>query len=54
VDASTIEVVLRDAAEYYRLFDILRSGGCEIDTVDSVEPNLEEIFLNIVKGATPR
>jgi ABC-2 type transport system ATP-binding protein len=54
VDETTIEVVLRDGAEFYELFDLLRSSGCEIDAVDSVEPNLEEIFLSIVKGKAPR
>jgi ABC-2 type transport system ATP-binding protein len=54
VDESTVEVVLRDGAEFYRLFDVLRSGGCEIEAVESVEPDLEEVFLNIVKGVVPQ
>jgi hypothetical protein len=54
VDESTVEVVLRDGAEFYRLFDVLRSGGCEIESVESVEPDLEEVFLNIVKGVVPQ
>ncbi|MEY2426126.1 MAG: type transport system ATP-binding protein, partial [Actinomycetota bacterium] len=54
VDETTIEVVLRDGAAFYELFDVLRSSGCEIDAVASVEPNLEEIFLSIVKGKAPR
>ncbi len=54
VDETTIEVVLSDGAAFYELFDLLRSSGCEIDAVDSVDPNLEEIFLSIVKGRAPR
>jgi ABC-2 type transport system ATP-binding protein len=54
VDDTTIETVLRDGAAFYELFDTLRAHGCEIDAVDTVEPNLEEIFLTIVKGAAPR
>ena len=52
VDEAAIEVALPDGAAFYRLFDVLRSGGCVIEAVDSVEPDLEEIFLNIVKGAS--
>jgi ABC-2 type transport system ATP-binding protein len=36
--------------EFYRLFDWLRAGNAEIDAVHSVEPDLEQIFLTIVKG----
>jgi ABC-2 type transport system ATP-binding protein len=54
VDDTTIEVVLRDSPAFYELFDLLRSSGCEIDAVDSIDPDLEEIFLTIVKGAMPR
>ena len=54
VDDRTIEAVLPDGGAFFELFDALRSAGCEIDAVDSVEPDLEEIFLTIVKGATSK
>ena len=50
VDDVTVEVALRDPSEFYRLFDDLRGAGCTIEAIDSVEPDLEEIFLSIVKG----
>ena len=52
VDDVTVEVALREPAEFYRLFDDLRAAGCTIEALDSVEPDLEEIFLSIVKGGT--
>ncbi len=52
VDDTTVEAVLPDGAAFYELFDLLRAAGCEIDAVDSVDSDLEEIFLRIVKGAT--
>ena len=50
IDDMTIEVALRDAAEFYLLVDALRAAECTIEAVNSVEPDLEEIFLNIVKA----
>jgi ABC-2 type transport system ATP-binding protein len=49
VDDTTVEVALRDGREFYTLFDELQVAGCTIEAVDSVEPDLEEIFLRIVK-----
>ena len=50
VDDVTVEVALRDGAELYVLVDELRAAGCTIEAVNSVEPDLEEIFLSIVKA----
>jgi ABC-2 type transport system ATP-binding protein len=53
IDATTIEVALRDGTEYYALVDELRAAGCTIEAIDSVEPDLEEIFLKIVQKQAP-
>ena len=49
-DRHCIQIALRDASEFYRLVDELRATGAIIESVDSVEADLEEIFLSIVKG----
>lgn len=46
---NTLEVALRDSADLYDLIDQLRTAGLTIETINSVEPDLEEIFLKIVK-----
>ena len=49
-DRNCMQIALRDASEFYRLVDELRAAEAVIESVDSVEADLEEIFLSIVKG----
>ena len=45
-----IDADLKDSAEIYEVIEILRGGRAKIESIDHKEPNLEEIFLRIVKG----
>jgi len=45
-----IDADLRDSAELYEIIEILKGGESRIEAIDHKEPNLEEIFLRIVKG----
>jgi len=45
-----IDADLRDSIEFYEIVDILKNGWTKIESIDHKEPNLEEIFLRIVKG----
>jgi ABC-2 type transport system ATP-binding protein len=47
--ASAIEVEILQKDQLYRLMDILRDGGTLIESIDRQDPNLEQIFLNIVR-----
>ncbi len=49
-DHTEIEVEFPDPRDFYRLVDLLRDAGCTIDSIDRRHPDLEEIFLRIVKG----
>ncbi|MCL0059702.1 ABC transporter ATP-binding protein [Dehalococcoidia bacterium] len=45
-----IEAQLEDGNRIYEVMDILKAGDSRIRSIARKEPNLEEIFLNIVKG----
>ncbi|MCL0079605.1 ABC transporter ATP-binding protein [Dehalococcoidia bacterium] len=45
-----IEAQLEDGNRIYEVMDILKAGNSRIRSIARKEPNLEEIFLNIVKG----
>jgi len=45
-----IKVELIDSNQIYEIVDILKAGSSRIKAIDRREPNMEEIFLNIVKG----
>lgn len=47
---STIDVELLDTGRFYDLVDLLRKLEFEIESIDRKDPDLEEIFLKIVKG----
>ena len=51
-DETIIEVELAEAGQIYGLVEILRKFDAVIDSIDRTDPNLEEIFLRIVKGET--
>lgn len=51
---STIEVELLDGAQIYDLMDLLRRHGGVIESIDRLDPDLEEVFLKIVKGEARR
>jgi ABC-2 type transport system ATP-binding protein len=44
-----IEVELFARDQMYDLMDVLRAGGSVIESIDREEPNLEEVFLSIVR-----
>jgi ABC-2 type transport system ATP-binding protein len=48
-DGTDIEVELFARDQIYELMDILRAGQCVIASIDGAEPNLEEVFLSIVR-----
>ncbi|MCL0065474.1 ABC transporter ATP-binding protein [Dehalococcoidia bacterium] len=45
-----VEAELEDGNHIYEIMDILKAGDSRIRSIARKEPNLEEIFLNIVKG----
>jgi len=45
-----IDADLKDGSELYEVLDIVKSGNTQIKSIGHKEPNLEEIFLAIVKG----
>ncbi|MCD5412769.1 MAG: ABC transporter ATP-binding protein [Dehalococcoidia bacterium] len=45
-----IEAQLEDGNRIYEVMDILKAGDSRIRSIARKEPNLEEVFLNIVKG----
>ncbi|MCL0036461.1 ABC transporter ATP-binding protein [Dehalococcoidia bacterium] len=45
-----IEAQLEDGNRIYEVMDILKAGNSRIRSIARKEPNLEEVFLNIVKG----
>ncbi len=45
-----IEVELIDSNQIYEIMEILKAADSRIKTIDRHEPNLEDIFLKIVKG----
>lgn len=47
---SSIEVELLQNGQIYDLIDILRENGSRIESIDRQDPNMEEIFLKIVRG----
>lgn len=49
---SMVDVELSDASQFYDLVEVLKTSRAVIDSIDRQDPNLEEIFLRIVKGDT--
>ena len=49
VDGTTIDVELEDAGGFYTLVDALRGAAAVIESVDRRDPDLEEVFLRIVR-----
>ncbi|MCL0103371.1 ABC transporter ATP-binding protein [Dehalococcoidia bacterium] len=45
-----IEAQLEDGNRIYEVMDVLKAGNSRIRSIARKEPNLEEVFLNIVKG----
>ncbi|MCL0099180.1 DUF4162 domain-containing protein, partial [Dehalococcoidia bacterium] len=45
-----IEAQLEDGNRIYEVMDILKAGDSRIRSIARKEPNMEEVFLNIVKG----
>jgi ABC-2 type transport system ATP-binding protein len=48
--ASEIEVELLRGEQLYELMDVLRQEGAVVEAIDRRDPNLEEIFLTILRG----
>jgi ABC-2 type transport system ATP-binding protein len=45
-----IDADLKDGSELYQVLDIVKQGNAQVKSIGHKEPNLEEIFLTIVKG----
>jgi ABC-2 type transport system ATP-binding protein len=50
---TSISVELLDGAGFYELVDILRGSDSVVDSIDRKDPDLEEVFLRIIKGEKP-
>jgi len=48
-DGCSLRIVLRDAGQVYPLLDALRSGGMGITDLRTVESDLEDIFLRMIR-----
>ncbi len=48
--APALEVELEVGQTLYQLLDVLRSCGVGVEEVARVEPNLEQVFLRVVRG----
>jgi ABC-2 type transport system ATP-binding protein len=48
--ATTIDVELLDGGRFYDIVDALRRNGAVIESVDRKDPDLDEVFLRIVRG----
>jgi ABC-2 type transport system ATP-binding protein len=47
---TVIEAELLDSQRAYEIIDVLKGNGCQLESVGKQYPDLEEIFLKIVKG----
>ncbi len=47
---TVIEAELLDSQKVYEIIDVLKTNGCRLESVGKQYPDLEEIFLRIVKG----
>ncbi len=47
---TVIEAELLDSRKVYEIIDVLKENGCRLESVGKQYPDLEEIFLKIVKG----
>ncbi|WP_049924388.1 ABC transporter ATP-binding protein [Halopiger djelfimassiliensis] len=52
-DRVTIELVIADSDGFYELTDILRQAGCSLQDVTSIEPDLEDVFLELIRDGDP-
>lgn len=49
--SSSIRVELLESRKLYDIIDVLGQTGSVIESIDRKEPNLEEVFLSVVRGA---
>jgi ABC-2 type transport system ATP-binding protein len=47
---TTIDVTVADSGAFYELIGALREAGAVIERVDGAAPDLEDVFLSILKG----
>ncbi|MBI3661221.1 ABC transporter ATP-binding protein [Candidatus Acetothermia bacterium] len=47
---TVIEAEMLEGIRVYEIIDVLKNNGCQLESVGRQYPNLEEIFLKIVKG----
>lgn len=50
-DRTRFEVTLADDHTLYGVLDVLRDGGCSLLDVDGLEPDLEDVFLDVTGRA---
>ncbi|MFB6068582.1 MAG: ABC transporter ATP-binding protein [Halobacterium sp.] len=50
-DRTRFEVTLADDHTLYGVLDVLRDGGCALLDVDGLEPDLEDVFLDVTGRA---
>lgn len=49
-DRTSFDVTLTDGDSLYDVLDVLRDAGCPLDDVDGLEPDLEDVFLEVTNG----
>jgi ABC-2 type transport system ATP-binding protein len=53
-NVTMIDVEILDGGVFYELIDALRRSDAVIESIDRKDPNLEEVFLRIVRGEVRR
>jgi len=53
-DRTTFEVAVSVGEAFYDLADALRRVGLVVETIQSIEPDLEDVFLEVTDGHGPR
>ena len=48
-----VEVAFRESVQFYDLVDLLRAGQATIESISATEPDLENVFLSILRNGRP-
>jgi ABC-2 type transport system ATP-binding protein len=51
--STVVDAQLHDATSIFEVMSILHASGVEVERVDSLEPDLEQVYLRVVAGAAP-
>ncbi len=52
-ERTSFEVTIEDGASIYDLLDELATAGCPLDNIESLDPDLEDVFLEVTNNGAP-